>query len=76
MAGEKVGGHGIRIERINLEIEGDSPLIVHAWSAKLEKMLDKQMKKAKTAKRAKTQSAITKAFYRLEGGAPGFLLSL
>ena len=77
MAGKKeevVELKGIRIERINLEIEGDSPLIVHAWSAKAKKeMLDKQMKKAKTAKEAKDPERDYKeAFYRLESGSPGF----
>ena len=64
----------IRIERINLEIEGDSSLIVHAWSAKAKKeMLDKQMKKAKTAKDAKDpQRDYEEAFYRLPDGKPGF----
>ena len=64
----------IRIERINLEIEGDSALIVHAWSAKAKKeMLDKQMKKAKTAKDAKDpQRDYEEAFYRLPDGKPGF----
>lgn len=64
----------IRIERINLEIEGDSSLIVHAWSAKAKKeMLDKQMKKAKTAKEAKDpQRDYEEAFYRLPDGKPGF----
>lgn len=64
----------IRIERINLEVEGDSALIVHAWSAKAKKeMLDKQMKKAKTAKDAKDpQRDYEEAFYRLPNGKPGF----
>lgn len=64
----------IRIERINLEIEGDSALIVHAWSAKAKKeMLDKQMKKAKTAKDAKDpQRDYEESFYRLPDGKPGF----
>lgn len=64
----------IRIERINLEIDGDSALIVHAWSAKAKKeMLDKQMKKAKTAKDAKDpQRDYEEAFYRLPDGKPGF----
>lgn len=37
-----------------VKLIGDSPLIVHAWSKKAkQQMLDKQMKKAKTAKEAK-----------------------
>lgn len=40
----------IKIERFNITLIGDSPLICHAWSEKAKKeMLDKQMKKA-TAK--------------------------
>lgn len=73
-AEEVVELKSIRIERINLEIEGDSALIVHAWSAKAKKeMLDKQMKKAKTAKDAKDpQRDYEEAFYRLPDGKPGF----
>lgn len=50
---------GVEIPEINLRtmkltIVGDSSLIVHAWSEKAKKMiLDKQMKKATTAKEAK-----------------------
>ena len=50
---------GVEIPEINLRtmkltIVGDSPLIVHAWREKAKKMiLDKQMKKATTAKEAK-----------------------
>ena len=44
----------IDVQQMQLRVEGDSPLIVHAWSEKAKKeMLDKQMKKAKTAKMAK-----------------------
>ena len=39
---------------IGITIVGDSPLVTHRWSEKAKKeMLDKQMKKAKTAKVAK-----------------------
>jgi len=39
---------------LQIKLIGDSPLISHAWSDKAKKeMLDKQMKKAKTAKAAK-----------------------
>lgn len=39
---------------LNVEIIGDSPLIVHKWSEKAKKeMLDKQMKKATKGKEAK-----------------------
>lgn len=44
----------LNIQRIQLTLVGDSPLISHRWSDKAKKeMLDKQMKKAKTAKAAK-----------------------
>jgi hypothetical protein len=64
----------INIQRVTITLVGDSPLIVHAWSAKAKKeMLDKQMKKAKTAKQAKDPVRdYEEAFYRLENGKPGF----
>ena len=64
----------INLQRITLELVGDSPLIVHAWSAKAKKeMLDKQMKKAKTAKAAKDpERDYEEAFYRLPDGTPSF----
>lgn len=64
----------INIKKAVLEVVGDSPLIVHAWSSKAKKeMLDKQMKKAKTAKVAKDpQRDYEEAFYRLPNGKPAF----
>jgi hypothetical protein len=64
----------IRIQRATLKIVGDSPLIVHAWSHKAkQEMLDKQMKKGKTAKEAKSpERDYEEAFYRLPDGKPGF----
>lgn len=42
------------ISTMKITLVGDSPLICHRWSEKAEKMmLDKQMKKAKTAREAK-----------------------
>jgi hypothetical protein len=69
-----VGILRVNINRIVLELVGDSPLIVHAWSEKTKKeMLDKQMKKAKTAKEAKDpERDYEGAFYRLPNGKPGF----
>lgn len=44
----------IDVKEFDLEIIGDSPLIVHAWSEKAKKMmLDKQMKKATAGREAK-----------------------
>lgn len=64
----------INIQQAVVELVGDSPLIVHAWSAKAKKeMLDKQMKKAKGAKAAKDpERDYEEAFYRLDDGTPGF----
>jgi len=42
------------IQTVKVRLIGDSPLIVHAWSAKAKKaMLDKQQKKATTGRAAK-----------------------
>jgi hypothetical protein len=64
----------INIKRTDIRIVGDTPLIVHAWSEKAKKeMLDKQMKKAKTARAAKDpEKEYQAAFYRLPDGRPGF----
>lgn len=44
----------IDVRTAQIKLVGDSPLISHAWSEKAKRqMLDKQMKKAKTAKEAK-----------------------
>ena len=44
----------IDVQHIQVRVVGDSPLITHRWSEKARKeMLDKQMKKAKSAKEAK-----------------------
>ena len=48
----------IKVATMTLGIVGDSTLICHKWSEKAKKeMLDKQMKKAKTAKAAKDPEA-------------------
>lgn len=66
---------GITLPRLDLRlmevtVVGDSPLIVHAWSAKAKReMLDKQMKKAKSAKEAKDPKAdFESSLYRLDDG--------
>lgn len=64
----------INVKRVEIKLVGDSPLIVHAWSAKAKKeMLDKQMRKAKAAKEAKDPVRdYEEAFYRLPDGRPCF----
>jgi len=45
----------MNLQFVEIELVGDSPLIVHRWSDKAKKMmLDKQMKRAKQAKEAKS----------------------
>lgn len=70
---------GIVIPQLNTEVfqmtlVGDSPLICHAWSEKAKKqMLDKQMKKATTAKAAKDpHQDFLESLYHLPGGRYGF----
>lgn len=62
------------LQLMEVTIIGDQPLIVHAWSAKSKKeMLDKQMKRAKSAKEAKSPLADFEAsLYRLADGGYGF----
>lgn len=57
------------IKRASITLKGDSPLIVHAWSEKAKReILDKQMKKAKSAKEAKNPDALfQEALYRMPG---------
>ena len=64
----------IKIQTVQFMLIGDSPLIVHAWSEKAKRqMLDKQMKKATTAREAKDPEADYEAcFYKTETGAYGF----
>lgn len=59
----------LNIQTIEVPIVGDSGLICHAWSAKARKqMLDKQMKKATTAKAAKDPFAeFAETLYWLDG---------
>lgn len=70
---------GIELPALNIGLMevtliGDSPLIVHAWSAKAKKeMLGKQMKLAKQAKEPKDPKADFEAsMYRLADGGYGF----
>lgn len=61
----------LNLQRVSLMLVGDSPLICHAWSAKAKRaMLDKQMKKAKTARAAKSpEDDFIEALYLLPPGA-------
>lgn len=79
MAVTKKENVGIELPKLDIRlmevaVVGDSPLIVHAWSEKAKKeMLDKQMKKAKSAKEAKDPKAdFEAAMYRLADGGYGF----
>lgn len=60
--------------RIEMILVGDSPLICHAWSDAAKKaMLDKQMKKAKASKAAKSPEDDVKAsLYQHPDGGYGF----
>lgn len=64
----------IDVRRITIRIEGDSPLIVHAWSSKAKQMmLDKQMLVGKQAKGAKDpKKDYEESRYRLDDGSDGF----
>lgn len=61
----------LKIDIISVRLEGDSPLISHAWSEKAKKeMRDKQMKKAKTAKEARDpeRDFVESLYIHPEGG--------
>lgn len=61
----------LKIKMMKIRLVGDSPLISHRWADKAKKqMLDKQMKKAKTAKDAKDPEADYKSslYVHPEGG--------
>lgn len=64
----------IDVRQMEVTLIGDSPLICHRWSEKAKKeMLDKQMKKAKTARQAKDPDADYKAsLYPFPDGGYGF----
>jgi hypothetical protein len=59
----------MQIQEVQLRIVGDSPLICHRWSEKAKKeILDKQMKKAKGAKRSKDPWAdFCESLYWIDG---------
>ena len=64
----------IDIRRAVIVLASDSPLVVHAWSAKAQQeILDKQMKKPRQAKEAKDPDALyEECFYRTPDGRYGF----
>jgi hypothetical protein len=64
----------LNIQRAVLTLVGDSALICHAWSEKAKKlMLDKQMKRAKTAQAAKDpQQDYQDSLYAHPDGGHGF----
>lgn len=64
----------IDVREMEITLIGDSPLISHKWSEKAKKMmLDKQMKKAASAKDAKDPEQDYKdSLYEVPGGGYGF----
>lgn len=64
----------LEVQMMEVTVVGDTPLIVHAWSAKAKReMLEKQMKKAKAAKEAKDpRKDFEESMYRLPDGGYGF----
>ena len=63
----------IRIENLRVRVEGDTPLVTHAWSEKAKKMMrDAQQKRSRGKKEPKDpQAEYESAFYRLDDGTPG-----
>lgn len=63
-----------RVEQINIEVRGTSPLICHKWSEKAKRaMLDKQTKAATKAKEKRDpHSDYEESLYRLDDGRFGF----
>lgn len=61
-------------QQLQIRIVGDTPLICHRWSEKAIKMiLDKQAKKAKTAKEVRNPEEEYRAsLYHMEDGSFGF----
>lgn len=64
----------MKIGQLKISLIGDSPLICHAWSKKAkQEMLDKQMKRAKTAKAAKDpERDFRESLYNHPDGGYGF----
>jgi hypothetical protein len=64
----------LKVGMMEITIVGDTPLVVHCWSAKSKKeMLDKQLKTAKGARAAKDpRSDFEESMYRLADGGHGF----
>lgn len=64
----------MNLQTVTITVVGDSPLIVHAWSAKAKKqMLDKMMRKAVGKREAKDpEREYEESLYRHPGGGFGF----
>lgn len=64
----------LNLEELDIPIVGDTPLIVHCWSAKsIKEMLDKQMKKATAGREAKDpRKDYEESMYRMRDGGYGF----
>ena len=74
MADLKIEIPKIDVGHLEIRLVGDSPLISNKWSDKAKKqMLDKQMKKAKTAKEAKDpERDYRESLYEHPNGGYGF----
>ena len=65
----------LQTETVQLTLIGDSPLVCHAWSQKaIQEMLDKQLGKPKTKKRAPKdpEQDFKDSLYEYPGGGYGF----
>lgn len=66
--------HPLNTKTFKMTLVGDTPLVCHKWSEKAKtQMLDKQMKKATGAKKAKDpQEEYENSLYKFPGGGYGF----
>jgi hypothetical protein len=62
------------LRKFSIRLEGDAPLICHAWSTKaMQMMLSKQMKEANTGREAKSpEDDFQDSLYHLPEGGYGF----
>lgn len=64
----------LEVERVEITVIGDSPLIMHKWSDKAKGMMrDKQQKKATQGREAKNpKQEFEDSIHRMADGVPGF----